>query len=231
MVYNIIHAKRNKIEFTPFRYEYQVTSDQNGSGRNFPQTESSDSYYKDEEEYAEYSDNDTKEGLENNEYYVETGTEYYEKPGSPVNNLKYSKWKRFGATIDRQFGILTGIFNIRGIEVCSNHSNLGARKCNIWLLMYCVFDLQKNMFQGFLDTIFQIAPVVVPAATLSLGGLNFFHNVNQQEVLDQHQDSLDSLTTALASLTSRVTALESSAGASGASAGKFIIIDQGPLLN
>ena len=100
MVYNIIHAKRNKIEFTPFRYEYQVTSDQNGSGRDFPQTESSDSYYKDEEEYAEYSDNDTKEGLENNEYYVETGPEYYENPGSPVNNLKYSKWKRFGATID-----------------------------------------------------------------------------------------------------------------------------------
>ena len=62
----------------------------------------------------------------------------------------------------------------------------------------------------------------MPAATLTLGGLNFFHNTNQQEVLDQHQDSLDSLTTALAALTSRVTALESAG--SGASAGKFIIV-------
>ena len=82
-----------------------------GSGRDFPQTETSDSYYKDEDDYVEYSGDGAPEDLENNEYYAE--------PAHPGNHVRNSKWKRFGATIDRQFGILTGLFNIGGIGVSS----------------------------------------------------------------------------------------------------------------
>ena len=33
---------------------------------------------------------------------------------------QFTNWKRYGQTIDRQFGLFSGIFNIAGIAVSSN---------------------------------------------------------------------------------------------------------------
>ena len=58
-------------------------------------------------------------------------------------------------------------------------------------------------------------PTVVPLAVGSLAGLNLFHNVNQENVLEEHQDSLDSQLGKITALEAKVTALE---GASSGSA-------------
>ena len=52
-------------------------------------------------------------------------------------------------------------------------------------------------------------PTVVPLAVGSLAGLNFFHNVNQENVLDEHQDSLDSQASRMTAVEAKVAALES----------------------
>ena len=58
-------------------------------------------------------------------------------------------------------------------------------------------------------------PTVVPLAAGSLAGLNFFHNVNQENVLDEHQDSLDSLESRITAAEAKVTALESASSGAG----------------
>ena len=68
---------------------------------------------------------------------------------------------------------------------------------------------------------------MVPAATVTLGGLNFFHNTHQQEVLDEQQESLDSLTTALAALTKRVEVEEAETGGTDTSGKHQNILDGG----
>ena len=52
-------------------------------------------------------------------------------------------------------------------------------------------------------------PNVVPLAVGSLAGLNFFHNVNQENVLDEHKDSLDSQESRITAVEAKVAALES----------------------
>ena len=55
-------------------------------------------------------------------------------------------------------------------------------------------------------------PTVAPLAAGSLAGLNFFHNVNQENVLEEHQDSLDSQAGKISALEAKVTALEGTSG-------------------
>ena len=58
-------------------------------------------------------------------------------------------------------------------------------------------------------------PTVVPLAAGSLAGLNFFHNVNQENVLDEHQDSLDSQASRITAAEAKITALESASAGTG----------------
>ena len=50
--------------------------------------------------------------------------------------------------------------------------------------------------------------MVLPAASLVLGGFNFLQYTNQQQVLDEQQDTIENVENSVSALTSRVAALE-----------------------
>ena len=92
-------------------YLYQDTSSESASERSFPDPKSSDTFYNDLTEYYEYTDDDIKGNLR---------TKDSEFNDSKLHgHSQFTNWKRYGQTIDRQFGLFSGIFNIAGIAVSS----------------------------------------------------------------------------------------------------------------
>ena len=65
-------------------------------------------------------------------------------------------------------------------------------------------------------TAISVGPTVVPAATLTLAGTNFYQNTNQQNVLDEQQDSMDAISAKVAAVEAAV-----ASSTSGASSGKI----------
>ena len=113
-----------------------------------------------------------------------------------------------GQAIDRQFQALTSIFNFGGVQVFIKFIiNQRPKFLNNWNWL-----LNLYILKGLIATAITTAPTVIPAATLTLGGVNYFNNVNQQNVLDEQQSSLDSLSTRLSSAESSISSSSSATG-------------------
>jgi len=88
----------------------------------------------------------------------------------------------------------------------------------IWRRMGQTIDRQFTALasgaQGLVATAISVGPTVVPAATLTLAGTNFYQNTNQQNVLDEQQDSMDAISAKVAAVEAAVAS--STSGASSA---------------
>ena len=87
--------------------------------------------------------------------------------------------------------------------------------------------LNLCILKGLIATAITTAPTVIPAATLTLGGVNYFNNVNQQNVLDEQQSSLDSLSTRLSSAESSISSSSSATGIIWKIYNRFITLQSG----
>ena len=118
-----------------------------------------------------------------------------------------------GQTIDRQFQALAGGAQV---NIFTKKIYLSNDLVNIWLK----FDFLRNdylNFKGLLSTAISIGPplsIVLPAASLTLDGTNFFNNINQQNVLHEQQSSVDAISSRVAAVETAV-ASSTSAASSG----------------
>ena len=105
--------KNNKIEIIPSIYVLsnlpQVATNENESGRSFPGIQYiSDTYHKDHEEFTEISEGNDEDSSEYDADHAGSNSDIHHK---------HEKWNRLGETIDRQFEIFSGIFNLASVGV------------------------------------------------------------------------------------------------------------------